>query len=105
MSAASKFAKRFQREREEDLRWLIGDVRGRRILHRLLQANGYATPVFNGNSRDAMVIGRQAAVTEFLNEIRAIDLASVHAMEVEAVAAEKYAKAQEQAAGDDDTDD
>ena len=98
--------KRLKREAEDDLRWLIGDVRGRRILRQLLKDNAYATPIFNGNSRDAMVIGRQAAVTEFLNRIRAVDLASVHLMETEAAAAEKFAQQSAEAdAGDDDTDD
>jgi len=100
-----KLKKREQHQREADLRWFLSDARGRRIVWRLLQDNHYAEPIFNGNSRDAMVIGRQAAATEFLRDLKAIDINLVHRMELEAIDAQKLAQQSAEAdAGDDDAD-
>lgn len=101
-----KLQKREKQQRDADLRWLLDDARGRRIVWRLLQDNHYAEPIFNGNSRDAMVIGRQAAATEFLRDLKAIDINLVHRMEIEAMDAQKLAQQSAEAdAGDDDADD
>lgn len=46
----SKAAQRRQREDREDLRWLLGQKRGRRIVWRLLEQAGVFRSVFNQNA-------------------------------------------------------
>lgn len=87
--------KRAEREREDELRWFIGDVRGRRMLRRLITDSRYGQPNFSGNSRDAFEIGRQKLVADLVNEIKVVALDQFHRLEVEAQDDERrYAQAQ-----------
>lgn len=96
--------KRKAEERAEDLRWLIGNVRGRRILRDLMGRSRYGEPSFSGNSRDAFELGRQKLVADLVSEIKTIALTEFHRLEIEAQADEKRAE-QAQAEPDDEEPD
>ena len=81
--------KRVMEQWEGDLRWLMAAPQGRRVVANLIARAGVGRVVFNGNSRDAFVLGRQSLPTELLQEIRLIALDMVHLMEVEQDQAQK----------------
>lgn len=99
---AEQREKRKQRQREEDLRWFIGDARGRRLLRQLMADARHDQPTFNGNSRDAYVIGQQKLVADFVREIKAVALSDFHRLELEAQAEETLERQQQEPADDDE---
>lgn len=96
--------KRKQRQREDDLRWLIADPRGRRILRQLMADARHDQPTFNGNSRDAYVIGQQKLIADLVREIKAVALPDFHRLELEAQAEETLERQQQEPADDDEPD-
>lgn len=81
--------KRAERERAESVAYLMADARGRRFVMHLLDACNYGRVLFNGNSRDAFLLGAQAYPAKLVDEIKTRDLAGFHRMEVEAANAKQ----------------
>lgn len=79
-----KEAKRRQRQREDDLRWLIGAPQGRRILRKLMEDARHDRPTFSGNSRDAYILGQQKLVSDLVQEVKDAALEDFHRLELEA---------------------
>lgn len=98
-----KRAKRQAQQYDRDLAWFIRAPQGRRLLRDLMQRNAYATPIFNGNSRDALAIGMQTAITSLVNDIKRVSLTNFHLMESEAYAEQASAEAADAANVSDDT--
>lgn len=71
------------RQRDDDLRWFIGSVRGRRMLRAMIADSGYGKHTFMGNSRDAYEAGRQKFVAGLVEEIKTLTLEQFHVMEIE----------------------
>lgn len=72
------------KQRDDDMRWFMGSVRGRRMLRTMIEDSGYGRHVFMGNSRDAYEAGRQKFVAGLVEEIKALSLEQYHLMEMEA---------------------
>lgn len=67
MTDRHELQKRRENERlaeESDWRWLMGDMRGRRIIAKILAEAEVDKVIFNGNSRDAFALGRRALAVE-----------------------------------------
>lgn len=95
--------KRAAEQYDNDLRWLVSDPRGRRIVQALGDDVGLHTvSPFTGNSATFYKIGQQDLVRGFVNQLRRVALADVRRMEDEALAATQRAE-QERDLPDDDT--
>lgn len=90
--------KRAKQQWANDLHWLMGDERGRRIVQNILDRCAYGQNVFTGNSQGNFLQGRQSVANELALELRTIALPQVHRMEIEA------RSALEQAALDTESD-
>ncbi len=76
-------AKVARRQREDDLRWLVANAQGRRVVAGLLAEGAYGQNVFTGNSQGAFLQGKQAIANGLAAEIKLVALEQFHAMEVE----------------------
>lgn len=100
---SDKRAKLAQQQRESDLRWLLGNPQGRRIVASLVESSGMDTvSPFTGNSVTFYNMGRMDFVRRFCNELRAVSLGDYRRMEDETLAADRIAE-QERNLPDDDS--
>jgi hypothetical protein len=90
------------KQREDDIRWFIGSVRGRRMLRAMIENSGYGRHTFMGNSRDAYEAGRQKVVAGLVEEIKALTLEQFHLMEIEGRTEETSANHAETTPDDND---
>lgn len=79
--------KRAQQQWANDVRWLMGDERGRRVVAWLLDKGHHGKCVFQGNSAGNFLQGKQALAIELANECRVLALNDFHRMETESLAA------------------
>jgi hypothetical protein len=96
--------KRAKQQWVEDLAWFMSSPRGRRIAAWLLEQGHHGKCVFSGNSHGNFMQGKQALAIEFANECRIAALQDFHRMEVEALIAQRQAKAEADADQSDDPD-
>lgn len=90
------------KQREDDIRWFIGSVRGRRMLRAMIADSGYGKHTFMGNSRDTYEAGRQKFVAGLVEEIKTLTLEQFHLMEIEGRTEETDAILAETAPDDND---
>lgn len=93
--------KRAQRQWADDLRWLLGDPRGRRVVANLIDRAGLNVSAMTGNSMAFYTLGRHDYVRQFVNELREADLTSFRRMEDESLSAAKIAELEQSEPGDD----
>ena len=97
--------KRRQEQFDNDIRWLMGDARGRRIVQSWIDDAGINTvSPFTGNSATFYKIGQQDFVRGFVNHCRRVALQDVRRMEDEAAAATQSAQLEDAQAVDDPPD-
>lgn len=100
---SDKREKLARQQREADLRWLLGNPQGRRIVADMVESSGMDTvSAFTGNSATFYTMGRHDFVRRFANELRAVSLADYRRMEDETLAANSIAE-QERNLPDDDS--
>jgi hypothetical protein len=82
-------------QRASDLRWLLANERGRRIVADLIESSGMDTvSAFTGNSGTFYTMGRHDFMRRFANELRAVALADYRRMEDEFLTAQQIAEQQ-----------
>lgn len=96
--------KRARQQWANDIRWLMANEQGRRIVAWLLDRGHYGKSVFSGNSHGNYMQGQQALAIELANECRVVALTDFHRMEVESLAAVQRAVAESLADESDDPD-
>jgi hypothetical protein len=96
--------KRAEQQWANDIRWLMGDERGRRIVAWLLEQGHFNKCVFTGNSSGNFMQGQQALAIQIANECRVLALKDFHRMEVESLASVQREVAERLADESDDPD-
>lgn len=106
MTSRRQKAREKQAEQQwaSDIRWLMADARGRRIVAWLLEHGHYGKCVFEGNSFGNFKQGRQSLAIQLANECRVLALPDFHRMEAEGLAAVQNEVQQRLADESDDPD-
>lgn len=82
-----------RQQRESDLKWLMAQPQGRRIVAELVESSGMDTvSAFTGNSGTFYTMGRHDFVRRLANDLRAVALADYRRMEDEYLSAQKIAE-------------
>lgn len=90
---SDKREKLARQQRESDLRWLMAQPQGRRIVAEMVESSGMDTvSAFTGNSGTFYTMGRHDFVRRFANELRAVALTDYRRMEDEYLSAQRIAE-------------
>lgn len=94
-------AKRAKEQWSDDLKWLLAQGQGRRIVANLIERAGLGSSAFTGNSATFYRMGVHDYVRDLINDMRRADLAGYRRMEDEVLSAETESSREKPSPDDD----